>query len=160
MATKERPKDQAGHIPEGAFNWFRRFLVELNDCLLTEGEKLDDDSEPASYRRSAIRAVVLTLMESGADLEPLRAEFASVLFSAVATNGRPEWTDEMNQRRFDLIDREIQGLLSPVEQMELEALTQALRCHVESENLMPFSGAQALHRRLVGQAPASSDPAE
>lgn len=160
MGTIRRPRDSAGRIPEGTFDWFRRFLIELNDNLLVEGEKLGENTEPAEYRRSAIRAVLLTLQDSGADIEILRAECASVLFSGAATTSQPEWTAEMNQRRFELIDREIQGLLSPVEQMELESLTQALRCHVDSETLMPFSGAQALHRRLVGQKPASTDPAE
>lgn len=160
MGTTKQLRDQSGHIPEGTYDWFRHFLFELNRELLVEGEKLGENAESVSYWRSAIRAVVSTLMESGADVETLRAEFASVLFSGAATTVRPEWTAEMNQRRFDLIDREIQGPLNPVEQLELEALTQALRCHVDNENVMPFSGARALHHRLLGQEPTSTDSAE
>ncbi len=39
------------------------------------------------------------------------------------------WTDERNARRFALIDREIDGTLSPAEAEELEALQMAFRCY-------------------------------
>lgn len=160
MGTTRRPRDLAGDISVDAFDWFRRFLVELNGYVLVEGQKLGADADLTSYRRAAIRAVIVTLRDSGADMETIRAELANALFDCGAPTTQPEWTAEMNQRRFELIDGEIQGRLSPTEQLELESLTQAMRRQVDNENVMPFSGAQALHRRLLGQTPASTDSAE
>jgi len=60
-----------------------------------------------------------------------------------------EWSDALNQRRFALIDKQIQGLLTPAESVELAGLTRMMRDCVESETNLPMEGAQSLHRKLL-----------
>ena len=60
-----------------------------------------------------------------------------------------EWTTELNQRPFELIDRQIQGTLTPEESIELAGLTQLMRDHVDAEAQFPIQGARELHRRLL-----------
>jgi hypothetical protein len=63
------------------------------------------------------------------------------------------WTDALNQRRFALIDKEIQGSLTPAESIELAGLTEIMRDHVESETNLPTKGARALHWKLLQLEP-------
>ncbi len=57
--------------------------------------------------------------------------------------------DPLNQRRFELIDREIQETLAPAERVELTGLTRIMREQLESEANLPMEGAKALHRKLL-----------
>ncbi len=81
-------------------------------------------------------------------------EFESVveLLGRVAVEWRSveaAWSDALNQRRFALIDREIEGSLTPAESIELAGLTRIMRDHVESEANLPIEGVRALHRKLL-----------
>ncbi len=75
--------------------------------------------------------------------------FGRVALKDVNIPERVEWTAELNMRRFELIDGDIQGTLSNDEQIELAGLTQLLREHVDSEVNLPFEGAKKLHRHLT-----------
>ena len=55
----------------------------------------------------------------------------------------------MNQRRFALIDKEIQGSLTPAESVELAGLKSIVRDHVDAEANLSIDGARALHRKLL-----------
>jgi len=68
------------------------------------------------------------------------------------------WTAELNRRRFELIDRDIQGTLTPAEHFELAGLTKLMREQVESEENLPMDGARALHKFLLDSAFSSTDP--
>jgi hypothetical protein len=57
--------------------------------------------------------------------------------------------DALNQRRFELIDKEIQGSLTPAEAIELAGLTRSMREHVDMEANLPMTGARTLHERLL-----------
>lgn len=59
-----------------------------------------------------------------------------------------EWNASLNQRRFELIDKEIRGTLSPAEQIELAGLTRIMREQLETEDNLPLEGAKALLRKL------------
>jgi hypothetical protein len=59
------------------------------------------------------------------------------------------WNDELNAKRFELIDKGIQGSLTPAETIELAGLTRSMRDHVESDVNLPMTGARALHRKLL-----------
>ncbi|MBM4076997.1 MAG: hypothetical protein FJ267_15310 [Planctomycetes bacterium] len=61
----------------------------------------------------------------------------------------PEWNAELNKRRFQLIDGEIEGILSQAEQIELAGLTHLMRMHVDSEANLPFEGARKLYGYLA-----------
>jgi hypothetical protein len=66
------------------------------------------------------------------------------------------WTAELDHRRFALLDREIQGDMTPAERLELSGLTQIMRQHLDSETNLPLSGAKRLHRKLIDM-PATDD---
>ena len=63
--------------------------------------------------------------------------------------GSIEWNSALNQRRFELIDKEIQETLAPAERVELARLTGIMREQLESEANLPMEGAKALHRKLL-----------
>jgi hypothetical protein len=97
----------------------------------------------------------MTYLDSGLDLES-----ALELFRRVAVESRSvevAWSDALNERRFALIDKEIQGSLTPAESVELAALTMAMRRHIETETNLPMKGARALHRKLL-QNKTSGEP--
>lgn len=58
------------------------------------------------------------------------------------------WTPELNQRRIDLIDRDVVNSLSFDERVELAHLTNALRTTVNTEDNFPMAGARDLHAKL------------
>ena len=77
------------------------------------------------------RAILSTYLDSGMEFES-----AVELLGRVAVERRSAdlaWSDALNQRRFALIDKEIQGSLTPPESVELAGLTRIMRDHVESE---------------------------
>jgi len=57
---------------------------------------------------------------------------------------------ELNKRRFELIDREIQGTISDSEKSELLQLTQLLRERIDADANLPLQGARTLHSYLLG----------
>jgi lysine 2,3-aminomutase len=66
------------------------------------------------------------------------------------------WTGESSRRRFELIDREIQGTISAVEKVELSQLTELMRKHVDIDANLPMAGAKQLHLYLLGlESPGS-----
>ena len=94
-------------------------------------------------------AVKLTLLDSGADDEQVQNLFGRVaLGEHFQVPEGLKWNAELNKRRFELIDMDIQGTLSYAEQLELAVLTQLMRDHVDSEMNLPIAGAKRLHRLL------------
>jgi hypothetical protein len=63
-----------------------------------------------------------------------------------------EWTDVKNQRRCDLIDREIDDSLTPDERVELENLQQQLRRYVNQVSPLPLEPLRKLHQELIEKA--------
>ena len=64
-----------------------------------------------------------------------------------AANG--EWNDAKNERRCELIDKDIQGALSAAEGRELESLTQQMRAYRRAVARIPIAGATRLHQQLL-----------
>ena len=81
--------------------------------------------------------------------EAIAALFGTTIIWGREKNATIDWTTELNQRRFELIDRQIQGTLTPEESIELAGLTQLMRDHVDAEAQFPIQGARELHRRLL-----------
>lgn len=151
MPVEEQPKSEtessAAAISEDASEWLQQVVkhFELNFIDACQGSQADAD-EPA-YQRLTIRAIVQTLKDSGLSEGSIREMFGQIAGESIA---EPiEWTAEMNRRRFSLIDKEIQGDLTPAEQFELARLTSAMRMAVDSELNLPMEGARALHRKLT-----------
>lgn len=72
--------------------------------------------------------------------------------------GGGEWTDGMNSRRFELVDKQIEGTISPVELVELEQLQQQLDDYLRRVAPLPVKAARELHDQLrlsLGSTPGS-----
>jgi hypothetical protein len=67
-------------------------------------------------------------------------------------NGREEWTEAKNTRRCDLIDREIAGMLTTEETLELHQLQQEMLRHRRRIAPLPLDDARKIHQQLLAQA--------
>jgi hypothetical protein len=151
MPVEEQPKPETENsqaaISEDASDWLQQVVkhFELNFVDACQGSPANADR--SAYQRFTILAIVQTLKDSGLSEESIREMFGQIAGESIA---EPiEWTAEMNRRRFSLIDKEIQGDLTPAEQFELARLTSAMRMAVDSELNLPMEGARALHRKLT-----------
>ena len=63
-----------------------------------------------------------------------------------------DWTDEKNARRCILIDREIDGTLTPEEAVELHRLQREMLQHRRRVAPLPLEDARKLHQELLAQA--------
>ena len=84
--------------------------------------------------------------------------------SVVEMNGRPvarilpanhrdsEWTEAKNERRSDLIEKEIDGTLTPAEAVELQALQQAMLKYRNKVAPLPIAAVRKLHDELLAKA--------
>jgi hypothetical protein len=72
-----------------------------------------------------------------------------------ARNGEAqvEWTDAKNERRCGLIDKEIDGTLTPTEAIALFGLQQEMLHHRPRVGPVPIAAARQLHRGLLGKRP-------
>jgi len=60
-----------------------------------------------------------------------------------------EWSEEKNSRRCDLIDRQIEGDLSPEERIELEDLQRQAMAYRDRVAPLPIEGTRRLHQELL-----------
>jgi hypothetical protein len=157
MTVKKQPEASGGELCESANDWFRQFLKHLEIFMTETGQALRPDSESAEFFLAAMRAVKLTLEDSGADEDEIVNIFGRIVIEKKSGGKEPEWNAELNKRRFELIDGDIQGTLSRAEQIELAGLTHLLREHVDSEVNLPFEGARKLHRHLAELESDSTD---
>ena len=67
-----------------------------------------------------------------------------------------EWTEAKNARRCALIDREIEGILTPDEAVELHQLQGEMLRHRRQAASLPLEDARRLHQRLLAKS-ASTD---
>ena len=158
MAVKKQPDSGASELTESANDFFRQFIKHIEIYMVEIGQSLVPDSDSADHRLATMRAVKLTLIDSGMSQEELRNLFGLLALEDASTSQLPQWDREPNKRRFELIDGEIQSTLSPVEQFELECLTQRMRDHVDSEANLSLAGARKLHRLLSDVDSESADP--
>ncbi len=113
------------------------------------GQGLPSNASTPDFSLAAMRAVKMTLFDSGLDDEQIIGLFAHAAFESAESSKAPSWTAELNKRRFELIDGDIQGTLTREERLELAGLTQLMREHVDSEFNLPFTGAKKLHQYLT-----------
>jgi hypothetical protein len=62
-----------------------------------------------------------------------------------------EWDDAKNARRSALIDKEIDGSLTPAERVELEGLQKQAVAHRDRIAPLPIEGARKLHQQLLAR---------
>lgn len=157
MTVKKQPETNGGELCESANDWFRQFLKQLEIFMTETGQALRPDSEPAEFCLAAMRAVKLTLEDSGVDKDEIVNILGRIILEVKSGDKEPKWNAELNKRRFELIDGEIQGTLSPAEQIELAGLTHLLREHADSPVNLPFEAARKLHRHLAELESDSTD---
>lgn len=119
--------------------------------------ELESRSSPAAEFESAFQ-------EAGATLRELYCEtstaFAGIVDSFRLTDDsnvvevpvqdtQPEWTEERNTRRCDLIDKEIAGSITGAERIELNHLQNQAIAYRERVAPLPMAGAQKLHADLL-----------
>lgn len=66
-----------------------------------------------------------------------------------------EWTEAMNAQRFSLIDKKIDGTISPVENSELNELQQRADAYLDRVAPLPIAAMRDLHARLLNRAQQS-----
>ena len=151
MASKKpRESDPESHgdsVSEHANAWIQQFVRELEENFLGASHSVPPDARVPDYQVATIRAVFQTLLDSGMDSESFVEAVGKVLIER--RPGRIGWNSELNQRRFELIDREIQETLTPAERIELAGLTRIMREELDSEANLPMEGAKTLHRKLL-----------
>ena len=151
MARTKRPDSKRPEpretISPDADAWIRQFVTLLEDHFIEASRDLPSGPGNSELQLRTARAILATYRESGMELESV----VELLGQAAAeeTAGEIAWSDELNQRRFELIDKEIQGSLTLPEWYELARLTGTLRKHVDSEANLPVEGARALHAKLL-----------
>jgi len=64
----------------------------------------------------------------------------------------PDWNDAKNDRRCDLIDKEIEGTLLPAEKRELAQLQRQMLAYRRKVAPLPLKEAQRLHQHLLMKA--------
>jgi hypothetical protein len=157
-STKPRKSESVSRgdsISERASEWIRLCVKHFELNLLEGSRSLPPDASDRDYGVAAIRAMFETLRDSGMDTESFAETVGRVLIEE--RPGSIEWNSELNQRRFELIDKEIQETLTPAERVELAGLTGIMREQLESEANLPMEGAKALHRKLLELA-AEDEP--
>lgn len=148
--TKPRESEsapRADSISDDASDWIPLFIKHFELNLLDASHNLAPHASDLDYRVAAIRAMFETFLDSGTDAEQFAEMVGRVLIER--RYGPVQWNSELNEQRFELIDKEIQETLTPDERVELAGLTAAMREQVDSEANLPMEGAKALHRKLL-----------
>lgn len=152
-STKPHKSESVSHgdsISERASDWIRLCIKHFELNLLDTSCSLPPNASDLDYRIAAIRAMFETLLDSGMDAELFAETVGRILIEE--RPGSIQWNSQLNQRRFELIDKEIQETLAPAERVELAGLTRIMREQLESEANLPMEGAKALHRKLLEMA--------
>jgi hypothetical protein len=141
------PLSRGDSISEDASEWIELFVKHIENSLLDTSRTLPPEASDLDYAVAAIEVMFETLLESG-----MQSELVTEAVGQVLVGERPgsiEWNPELNQRRFELIDKEIQETLTPAERVELARLTIIVREQLDTEANLPMEGAKALHRKLI-----------
>ena len=67
----------------------------------------------------------------------------------------PSWTPAKANRRAELVDKDIDGTLTPEERPELEQLQQEMRAYCRAVAPLPIEAARALHAQLLSDIETS-----
>lgn len=110
---------------------------------------------PLDSQDEAVKRFFLTLAADpqGAVVELKGQPVACLLpVCAGADEGNGVWTDAMNERRCDLIDKEIDGSLRAEEAIELRGLQQAMLKYRRRVAPLPMAATRQLHQELLAKA--------
>jgi hypothetical protein len=115
------------------------------------------DGQPEVVRQFVLG---LSVPPEGAVLELSGQAVACVVPPPTATNGAPanptDWTEAMNARRCELIDRKYAGALTPQEAIELARLQEEMLRYRQRVAPLPLEDARRLHQELLEKAQRQS----
>lgn len=135
MPTK-KPRDPSPEmISAEADLWIRHFVSLLEEQFAIASQSLTPDSSHFEYVVATIQAIMRTLHDSGSTTESVVKALGQVLGEPQSLPA--EWTEELNQRRFALIDKQIQGTLTFEEKLDLARLTKIMRDNLDVELKLP-----------------------
>ncbi len=83
---------------------------------------------------------------------PISFRGAAPRFEKHQLSHATEWTDKKNQRRCELVDKEIEGMLSPAEHVELEKLQIEMLAYRRNVAPLPLDKLRELHQALLRDA--------
>ena len=112
---------------------------------------------PLDSQDEAVKRFILSVpIDAEGSVLELNGQPVACLVPPVTENGESSdtpWTDEKDERRCDLIDREIDGKLTPAEAMELHRLQREMLRHRHKVAPLPLEDARKLHQELqIGRA--------
>ena len=94
----------------------------------------------------------LTADAQGSVVELNGLALACVVPVSPAAEDDGEWTEAKNERRCDLIDKEIDGVLTPAEAVELQGLQKAMLKYRNTIAPLPIAAVRKLHDELLAKA--------
>jgi hypothetical protein len=147
MPCETPPESSRRSIPESTDDWIRLFIKHLELNLADASLSLPANPSYPEIQETSIRTIFQTLLDSGTNTESILETMGQILLEQKPRS--TSWNAELNQRRFELIDKEIQETISSEESIELAGLTNLMRNHVDSEENLPMKGAKELHRKLL-----------
>jgi hypothetical protein len=151
MASKKPHKSKVGSrsdpISESASDWMGQFVKHFELNFLDACRDLPRDAGAADFHDAAMRAAFETFRDSGMAADAIVESLGQA--SAKQRVAVVKWNPALNQRRFELIDKEIQETITFAESVELAGLTRIMRDEVDSESNLPLAGAKVLHRKLL-----------
>ena len=146
---KEKPLEHSeaeSFFSSDAADWLNTFKKHFSIAFQDIIASLPGEPDDLDFQKAAIAAMSATLRDSGLSEEHLLAFLGEALDSAKSPSVKG--TQDLKQRRIDLIDRKIAGDISYDEKIELATLTNALRAKVSEETMNETSGARELHAKL------------
>ncbi len=86
MVVKKQPDSTSADaaVKSESFDWFQQFLKHLEINLAEVSERIDPSADATVYHLEVVRAVKLTLRDSGMDEASIQATFGQVAFEEVA----------------------------------------------------------------------------
>ncbi len=133
-------------IHEGAFApgfWDWKHIVLEDDPVTRYGEFLGpwEKQKPTIEKRPS----------GEPPFQPSSGGSQHSVFEEVGREKEPQsdWTNEKNHRRCELVDKEIDGTLSPAEKAELEVLQAEMLAYRRKVAPLPLSDLRELHQELL-----------
>lgn len=157
---KEKPLEQGSPAnpshPSDAADWLNAFKKHFSIAFQDVASNLADQPANEELQKAAVIAMTTTLRDSGLSNDQMLV-FLSEAFETVRA-ATTKWTPELNERRIELIDKEIANAISFDEKVELAKLTDALRTSVGTDEAFPMEGARELHAKLKAMEQKEDQP--
>lgn len=118
-------------------------------CMTTESEKW---GRLTSIKSDVFRESLQAFTEASE-----MTSFRENLRTLFECPGKSDWNDAKNERRCELIDKEIEGTLLSVEEHELEELQRQMLAYRRKVAPLPLKEAQRLHQQLLKKAAEQED---